>query len=254
MATEHLLETRVLTKRFGGLAAVDGLDFEVHRGEILGVIGPNGSGKTTLFNVITGFLKSNGGDVFFEGHRITNRSPHVIAKQGIVRTFQLNLLFRSLSVRENVRFAYHLHRKTGVVGALLHTPAARREESGITRDAERILEEAGMRDRRDQMASELSYGWQKTLTLAIGIAANPRLLLLDEPLTGISPTRIDAIASLIRRARDSGVTICVIEHNVNLLMDLCDRIVALNAGRKMADGKPEAVTRNPIVIESYLGA
>ena len=178
----------------------------------------------------------------------------MIAKRGIVRTFQLNLLFRSLSVRENVRFAYHLHRKTGVVSALLHTPAVRREESGITRDAERILEEAGMGDRRDQMASDLSYGWQKTLTLAIGIAANPRLLLLDEPLTGISPTRIEAIASLIRRARDAGTTICVIEHNVNLLMDLCDRIVALNAGRKMADGEPQEVTRNQTVIESYLGA
>ena len=253
MATDWLLETRSLVKQFGGVAAIDQLDLQMREGEILGVIGPNGSGKTTLFNVITGFLKANEGDVFFRAERITNRAPHRIAKRGIVRTFQLNLLFRSLSVLENVRFAYHLHRHNGVFGAFLNTPSVRREERAITEHAEQALETTGMADRRDQLAGQLSYDWQKTLTLAIGLATRSNLLLLDESLTGISPSRVDAIGSLIRAARDSGTTVCLIEHNVNLLMGLCDRIVALNFGQKMADGKPKDVTRARVVIESYLG-
>lgn len=253
MATEWLLETRDLVKHFGGVAAIDHLDFHMLDGEILGVIGPNGSGKTTLFNVITGYLKANAGDVYFRGERITNSSPHRIAKRGIVRTFQLNLLFRSLSVLENVRFAYYLHRRNGVIGAFLNTPSVRREERAVTEQAERVLEATGLADRRDQLAGQLSYGWQKTLTLAIGLATRPNLLLLDEPLTGISPSRIDAIAGLVKSAREDGMTVCLIEHNVNLLMNLCDRIVALNFGQKMADGDPDDVTRDQVVIESYLG-
>jgi branched-chain amino acid transport system ATP-binding protein len=242
-----------LVKHFGGVAAIDGLDFYIQRGEILGVIGPNGSGKTTLFNVMTGFLKANGGDVFLHGDRITNLAPHQIAKRGLIRTFQLNVLFRSLSVLENVRFAYHLQRRNGVFGAFLNTPSVRREERAITEHAEQVLEATGMADRRDQLAGELSYGWQKTLTLAIGLASKPHLLLLDEPLTGISPSRVEAIAGLVNAARDGGMTVCLIEHNVNLLMDLCDRIVALNFGQKMAEGKPEDVTQDKVVIESYIG-
>ena len=253
MTAEWLLETKGLVKQFGGVTAIDHLDFHVASGEILGVIGPNGSGKTTLFNVLTGFLKANNGEVFFQNQRITNMAPHRIAKRGLIRTFQLNLLFRSLSVLENIRFGYHLQRRNGVLSAFLNTPSVREEERDITQRAESVLEAAGMSDRRNQLAGQLSYGWQKTLTLAIGIASQPKLLLLDEPLTGISPTRIEAIAGLVNRARDNGTTVCLIEHNVNLLMDLCDRIVALNFGQKMADGAPDEVTRDKIVIESYLG-
>ena len=248
-----LLETRGLVKRFGGVAAIDELDLQVRNGEILGLIGPNGSGKTTFFNVVTGFLKANGGDVLFRGEHITNFSPHRIAKRGIIRTFQLNLLLRSLTVLENVRFAYHLQRRGTVFGAFFHTSVVRREERDITAQAEQVLEATGMSDRRDQLAGQLSYGWQKTLTLAIGIASKPDLLLLDEPLTGISPSRVEAIAGLVTSLRERGTTVCLIEHNVNLLMNLCDRIVALNFGQKMADGLPEQVTRDKVVIESYLG-
>ena len=248
-----ILEVSNVSKSFGGVKANVDISMSVDKGKIVGLIGPNGSGKTTLFNVLTGFLKANNGEVFFQNQRITNMAPHRIAKRGLIRTFQLNLLFRSLSVLENIRFGYHLQRRNGVLSAFLNTPSVREEERDITQRAESVLEAAGMSDRRNQLAGQLSYGWQKTLTLAIGIASQPKLLLLDEPLTGISPTRIEAIAGLVNRARDNGTTVCLIEHNVNLLMDLCDRIVALNFGQKMADGAPDEVTRDKIVIESYLG-
>lgn len=249
----QLLETKRLTKRFGGVIAIDELDFHIEKGEILGLIGPNGSGKTTFFNVVTGFLKPNGGQIIFDGRDITGRQPHEIARRGIVRTFQLNLLFNSFSVVDNVCLAFHLHRTKGPLSAFLNTRASRREEQALLNKAMQILEFVGMLDRKEQLAAELSYGWQKTLTLAIGVAADPALLLLDEPLTGISPSRVDAIAALIKMANKRGVTVCMIEHNVRLIMDLCNRIVALNFGEKIADGPPEEVAHNEDVVEAYLG-
>ena len=250
---EPLLETRELKKSFGGVNAVDGLDFHVGEGEILGVIGPNGSGKTTLFNLITGFLKPTGGKILFRGSDITGARPHVIARRGVVRTFQLNLLFRSFTVRDNVAHAFQLQRQTGPIGAFFRPRRVRDEESHFLERADEVLEHLGMTDRRDQYARQLSYGWQKTLTLAIGLATQPKLLLLDEPITGIAPTRVDAIGDLIRDANEQGTTICLIEHNVNLIMGLCDRIVALNFGRKMADGSPDEVAHDPDVVQAYLG-
>ena len=250
---EPLLETRDLKKSFGGVNAVDGLDFHVGEGEILGVIGPNGSGKTTLFNLVTGFLKPTAGKILFRGADITGARPHLIARRGVVRTFQLNLLFRSFTVRDNVAHAFQLQRRTGPVGAFFRPRRVRDEESHFLQRADEVLELVGMSDRRDQYARQLSYGWQKTLTLAIGLATQPKLLLLDEPITGIAPTRVDAIGELIRDANEQGTTICLIEHNVNLIMGLCDRIVALNFGRKMADGSPDEVAHDPDVVQAYLG-
>ena len=248
-----LLEIHDLRKSFGGVNAVDGRDFHVKEGEILGVIGPNGSGKTTLFNLITGFLKPTAGKIHFQGKDIAGMRPHRIARLGVVRTFQLNLLFRSFTVLENVAHAYQLQRQTGTIGAFFRTKGVRDEEAHFLQKAEEVLELAGMSERRDQYARQLSYGWQKTLTLAIGLATQPKLLLLDEPITGIAPTRVEAIGKLIRDANENGVTICLIEHNVNLLMSLCDRIVALNFGQMMADGLPDEVAHNPNVVQAYLG-
>lgn len=249
----QLLETKNLTKKFGGVKAVDELDFHIEEGEILGIIGPNGSGKTTLFSLIAGFHKPNNGTIFFLGEDITGLAPHKISRKGIVRSFQLNLLFSNFTVLKNVEMAYHLQRKAGPIVTFMGTRRAREEENELLEKAEKILELVGMNSRKDQFAMELSYGWQKTLTIAIGIAADAKLLMLDEPITGIAPDRVDAIAELIRIANRKGTTICLIEHNVAMIMDLCDRIVALNFGQKMADGVPEEVAHNEDVVQAYLG-
>jgi branched-chain amino acid transport system ATP-binding protein len=248
-----LLEIREVTKRFGGLIALSGFKLEVQQGEILGLIGPNGSGKTTTFNVITGFLKPDGGKVIFEGEDITGLQPYAIAKKGVIRTFQLANLFFDLTVLDNVLIGFHNLSKITMLDELLNTRSRRKEKKELLGRAMEILQLTELDSHKEKLAKNLSAGWRKTLAIAVALAANPKLLLLDEPVCTLSPARVASIINLIMKVRDSGVTVMLIEHNMRAIMDYCDRIAVLNFGKKIADGSPERVKRNREVIDAYLG-
>jgi branched-chain amino acid transport system ATP-binding protein len=249
-----MFEIRGLTKYFGGLAAIDGLDITVKPGEIVGIIGPNGAGKTTLFNLITGFLRPTKGKIFFENKDITGERPHSIAEKGIIRTFQSSQLFPDFSVLDNVIAACHLNPKIGILEAACHTPGACKKRDYALERAREILQFTGLEPRRDQLADGLSSGWRRTLAIAIALAASPRLLLLDEPVTTLDPERVTFIMNLVKRVRESGVTVMIIEHNMRAIMDYCDRIVVIAFGKKIAEGGCDEVKCNKDVIEAYLGA
>ena len=249
-----LLELRKVTKTFGGIMALDEFELDVKQGEILGLIGPNGSGKTTTFNVITGFLRPESGKVIFEGKDITGLQPHVIAKMGIIRTFQLSKLFFDLTVLDNILIGFHQLSKIKFWEGLLNTRSSHKEEEELLYKAMRIIRLTELDSHKNKLANNLSAGWQKTLAIAIALAANPKLLLLDEPVCTLSPTRITSIMNLITKVRESGVTVMLIEHNMKVIMDYCDRIVVLNFGKKLADGSHEKVRQNRDVIDAYLGA
>jgi branched-chain amino acid transport system ATP-binding protein len=248
-----MLEIRGLTKHFGGVAAVNRLDMTVNQGEIVGIIGPNGAGKTTLFNLITGFLKPTKGEVLLDGEDITGQKPHSIAEKGIVRTFQAASLFPDFTVLQNVTAACHLKPKVGLWEAVLHTSSHRKKREYALSRAKEILKFTGLDTQGDKIAGGLSSGWRRTLSVAIALAANPRLLLLDEPVTTLDPERVAFIMNLIAKVRASGVTVMVIEHNMRAIMDCCDRIVVLAFGKKIAEGSPEEVGQNQHVIDAYLG-
>lgn len=248
-----LLELRGVTKCFGGLVAVDKVDLDVEEGEILGVIGPNGAGKTTLFNMISGFLQPTGGRVMFKGEDITGLKPHVIAQKGIVRTFQLMTLWADFSVMGTIRVALHMKSGVGFFGAVLNTRSVRKKERQVDERAMEILRFVGMEHLKDQVARTLSHGWQRTLSLCIGIATSPPLLLLDEPVTALSPERVNTILDLVRRLRDAGNTVMIIEHNMRAIFDVCDRIAVINYGNKIAEGTPSEIKCDPVVISAYLG-
>jgi branched-chain amino acid transport system ATP-binding protein len=250
-----ILEVRGLSKNFGGLAAVSELDFDVNEGEILGIIGPNGAGKSTIFNLIGGTIPPTSGKLMFQNKDITGLPPHKIAKRGITRLFQGNLLFPNFTVLTNVLAGFHLHTGLGLFGFLFGSPSAHRKEKILYSKAMEILEFVNLADQADKIASSQPHGNQRHLCLAIALAANPKLLLLDEPVTGMNDEEVTGMLEMIKTVREKkGITCIIVEHNMKAVMGLCNRIVTICYGKKIAEGSPKEISCNPTVIEAYLGA
>jgi branched-chain amino acid transport system ATP-binding protein len=250
-----MLEVQQLTRRFGGLVAVNQVSFSVKPGEIFGLIGPNGAGKTTLFNLVTGLIAPSAGQMIFDGVPLGQRQhPHQIAAKGIARTFQNIRLFKDLSAQENVLIAQHIHTQSGVFKGVLGLSPAPKEEREIRAKANELLELVGLQDRAQEKAQNLCYGDQRRLEIARALALQPKLLLLDEPAAGMNPNEKQSLSAFIRDLRDRfDLTVLLIEHHVPLVMGLCDRIAVLDFGQLIALGEPAQVKTDPAVIAAYLG-
>jgi len=251
--SEYILQVSGLTKRFGGLVAVDNVSFEVKTGEVFALIGPNGAGKTTLFNCVTGMYKPTLGTVTFNDRDLTGSPPHRTAKAGIARTFQNIRLFEYMSALDNVRLGHHCRMHSKLWDSLLKTPFERREEQAIIEHSMELLEMVGLAHQADSYARNLAYGQQRRLEIARALATDPKLLLLDEPAAGFTPQEKVELMALVQQILKRGTTVFLIEHDMRVVMQASQRIVVLDHGEKIAEGSPSEVRRNQRVIEAYLG-
>ena len=249
----ELLKVEKITKIFVGLIALKDVDFSIKKGELVGLIGPNGAGKSTMFNVLSGFYRPTSGNVFFLGEDITGMKTHKIVRKGLIRTFQQTKLFMELTVLENVKIACDIYEEISTIGDILGIASCRRSKAKSLEDSRRIIKLCGLEEVSDMRPKNLPHGFQRALGIAIAVAAHPKLLCLDEPVTGMNFEEIKFIINLINKLREEGTTILLVEHTMRVIMEICDRVIVLNFGEKIAEGGTAEIRKNVDVVEAYLG-